>query len=63
MRQLRIERASRQILQTDLPLVEIALASGFSDQSSFTVAFKNVTGMTPSVYRRISRPANLSKDH
>jgi AraC family transcriptional regulator len=63
MRQLRIERASRQILQTDQPMVEIALGSGFSDQSSFTVAFKNVTGMTPSAYRRISRPANRSKDY
>jgi AraC family transcriptional regulator len=63
MRQLRIEYASRQILQTDLPMVEIALASGFSDQSSFTVAFKNVTGITPSAYRRISRPANRSKSY
>jgi AraC-like DNA-binding protein len=57
MRQLRIEHASKQILQTDLPMVEIALASGFSDQSSFTVAFKNVTGITPSAYRRLSRPS------
>jgi AraC family transcriptional regulator len=63
MRQLRIEKASRQIVQTDLPIVEIALASGFSDQSSFTVAFKNVTGITPSAYRNISRPANRSKDY
>jgi AraC family transcriptional regulator len=57
MRQLRIEHASKQILQTHLPMVEIALASGFSDQSSFTVAFKNVAGITPSAYRRLSRPS------
>jgi AraC family transcriptional regulator len=61
IRELRIEHASKQILETDLPLVSIALASGFSDQSHFTVAFKNVTGTTPSAYRGISREANLSK--
>jgi AraC family transcriptional regulator len=63
MRQLRIDHASRQILQTELPMVEIALNSGFSDQSSFTVAFKNVTGITPSAYRRVGRSANRSRNN
>lgn len=62
IRQLRIEHATGQILRTNLPLVEIALASGFSDQSSFTVTFKQITGMTPSAYRRISRPTKVPKD-
>ena len=61
IRQLRIEYASKQMVQTDSSLVEIALASGFSDQSHFTVAFKNYTGMTPSAYRHMQREANPSK--
>jgi AraC family transcriptional regulator len=61
IRQLRIEHASGQIQKTDLPLVDIALASGFSDQSSFTVTFKHLTGMTPSAYRRMARPAKPAK--
>ena len=59
IRKLRIQNASKQILETDLPLVSIALASGFSDQSHFTVAFKNVTGTTPSAYRGLSREASF----
>ncbi len=51
IRELRIEFASKQMVQTDASLVDIALASGFSDQSHFTVAFRNLMGMTPSAYR------------
>lgn len=58
IRQLRIDYASKQIMETDLSLVNIALASGFSDQSHFTVAFKNFMGTTPSAYRCISRETN-----
>jgi len=51
IRQLRIEQASKQMLESNASLVNVALASGFSDQSHFTVAFKNFTGTTPSAYR------------
>ena len=61
IRQLRMEYASEQISQTNSSLADIALASGFSDQSHFTVAFKNFTGTTPSAYRCICRESNLSK--
>lgn len=60
IRQLRIEYASKQISDTNSSLVDIALASGFSDQSHFTVAFKNFTGTTPSAYRCICRETNPS---
>jgi AraC family transcriptional regulator len=61
IRQLRMDYASKQILQTNSSLADIALASGFSDQSHFTVAFKNFTGTTPSAYRCICRETNPSK--
>ena len=51
VRQLRINFACRQLSQTDTPLVEIALASGFAHQAHFNRVFKAQTGMTPSEFR------------
>ena len=56
VRQLRIEYASRQLSTTDVSLVEIALAAGFSDQSHFSRTFKSHTRMLPSEFRAIFRP-------
>lgn len=55
IRRLRIDYACQQISDTEYPLADIALASGFFDQSHFTVAFKNCVGTPPSVYRRSLR--------
>lgn len=38
--------------RTDYALAEIAFLTGFSDQSTFTRAFKRWTGLTPASYRR-----------
>jgi AraC family transcriptional regulator len=51
IRQLRIKFACEKLVQSDLPLSEIALASGFFDQSHFTRTFKQLTGKTPQAYR------------
>jgi AraC-like DNA-binding protein len=37
----------------DLKLADIALRSGFADQSHFNWVFKNTTGMTPKQYREL----------
>ena len=55
MRRLRIECACREIAQTDMPLIEIAAAAGFYDQSHFSRTFKRLTGLTPAAYRAVSR--------
>ena len=47
----RIERAKRMLEETDLPISEIALRSGFSSQSHFTTAFRRLAGATPKVFR------------
>ncbi|WP_186420103.1 AraC family transcriptional regulator [Bosea sp. CS1GBMeth4] len=48
--------AARRLLETsDLPIVEVALAAGFSSQSHFGVAFRAVTGESPARYRRLRR--------
>lgn len=51
VRQLRIAYACRQLLETETPLSEIAIAAGFYDQSHFTRRFKDFTGVTPARYR------------
>jgi AraC family transcriptional regulator len=51
IREARIEFARQRILAND-PLVEIALAAGFADQTHFTRSFKRITGMTPTEFRR-----------
>lgn len=47
----RIERAKRLLLSTDLPIAEVALATGFADQSHFTEAFRKLVGTPPGRYR------------
>lgn len=47
----RIESACHQLVQTKTSLSEIALACGFSDQSSFSRQFKRSVGMTPKAFR------------
>jgi AraC family transcriptional regulator len=55
VRNLRIERATLQLAQTELSLAEIALAAGFSDQSHFSNLFRQRTGFSPSRFREASR--------
>jgi len=55
VRKLRVEFACQEIAASDAPLVEIALAAGFSDQSHFCKSFRSHTGMTPSQFRSIAR--------
>lgn len=47
----RIERARELLANTDMPLAEIALVLGFSDQSHFARRFRESVGTTPSTYR------------
>ena len=55
VRQRRIDFACGRLTATDAPLVEVALAAGFCDQSHFTKTFKRATGLTPSEYRKATR--------
>jgi AraC family transcriptional regulator len=55
IRRLRIGYASTELATSDTPLVDIALAAGFCDQSHFTRTFRRCTGMVPSLYRKSVR--------
>jgi len=51
-RQIRIDQAKSQLITTKLPLAEISLRLGFSDQAHFSRTFKRYTGFSPLEYRR-----------
>ena len=47
----RVKRAQELLADTELPLSEIALAVGFSDQSHCARRFREFVGVTPSRYK------------
>ena len=49
--QCRIKWARELLAGTDMPLSEIAVVTGFSDQSHYTRWFREIIGVTPGSYR------------
>lgn len=49
---LRLERAKKMLESDNTSISEIALSSGFSDQSYFSKVFFSTYGVTPTEYRR-----------
>ncbi|MDY4104231.1 MAG: helix-turn-helix domain-containing protein [Oscillospiraceae bacterium] len=47
----RIRYAEALLVVTDLPILDISLASGFNSERTFTRLFKERNGITPSAYR------------
>lgn len=52
LQQRRLDAAIRALVETDRPLAEIAVETGFADQSHFGRIFKRHVGTTPARYRR-----------
>jgi AraC family transcriptional regulator len=48
----RIEKAKDMLLNTKMPLAEVAAACGFADQCHLTRKFRRATGETPAAWRR-----------
>lgn len=48
---VRIEESKRLLANTDFSIIDIAVATGFEDQSYFSKVFKKYTGLTPKQYR------------
>jgi PAS domain S-box-containing protein len=60
LQRVRVHEASRRLIDSDQPLSEIALETGFYDQSHLTRTFKKVLNVTPTEFRRIHRePAGI----
>lgn len=51
IRKRRLAGAARLLLSTSKPIIEIALATQFETQESFTRAFKKMFGTTPNAFR------------
>jgi AraC family transcriptional regulator len=55
VRALRIEQACRALIGSDVPLADVALAAGFSDQSHFCRLFRRALHTTPAEFRAAAR--------
>jgi len=53
--QSRVERVKHLLVETELPLAQIAIAAGFGDQSHCTRWFRKLVGITPSRFRWLRR--------
>jgi AraC family transcriptional regulator len=61
MVQQRLNAACRLLENSELGINDIALASGFCDQSHLTKLFKRERGIPPGEYRRQHRSINSSR--
>jgi transcriptional regulator GlxA family with amidase domain len=52
LRQLRVDEARRLLLDTERPVADIALETGFTDQSHLTRVFRRSLRETPAAFRR-----------
>jgi len=58
IQQLRLEKASRLLAETDNPIAEVGRLSGFPNAPYFITLYKKNNGQTPASYRKSLRGAN-----
>lgn len=52
LKHFRLRKAESYLLETQLPISEIAYRTGFTDPAYFTMCFRTNYGITPSAYRK-----------
>lgn len=55
LNQIRIKRVKKMLVETDMPIIDIAGDIGFNSLSAFYGFFKRQTGTTPKEYRAAAR--------
>lgn len=55
IRRVRLERTKQLLADTDMSVVQVTAASGFTSREYFAHAFKQATGMTPREFRNRTR--------
>ena len=53
MKEYRIRQAMKLVRETDITVAEIASQMGYETQGKFSQAFKDVTNLLPTEYRKI----------
>jgi AraC-like DNA-binding protein len=61
--EMRARRALATLTEADEPLAELALSTGFADQAHLSRAIAELTGLTPSAWRRRSNPFKTALMH
>ncbi len=56
VRRLRLERAAGRLITTDDQVIRVALDAGYESHAAFTRAFRDMTGLSPTEYRKQRRP-------
>lgn len=59
LRRMRVLRAVEALSGSDAPVTQIAFAVGYASLSAFNAAFRDLTGKTPTEYRRSFDPGGL----
>ncbi len=59
----RVEHAKKLMLEGNAPLCEIALDCGLADQAHLSRIFRNITGTTPSAWRRYAHKMARERVH
>lgn len=57
----RTKEVQRQLVDSDLPVTEIALSSGFTSIATFNRIFRKYTGCTPTEYRSLNHRIKFAK--
>lgn len=60
---LRIGFACKLLADTDNPVTAICYESGYTNVSNFNRIFRQLRGITPSAYRRLSRQRSIHRSH
>lgn len=56
IRRRRVELAKQLLASTDLGMAEVARRAGFANAQRLAIVFRQLTGQTPTAYRRQARP-------
>lgn len=59
LQRVRLERAKRLLLETDLPILSVAEVAGFASPSYLGQVFRQIFGVTPARYRRQGRTPHM----